>query len=438
MKSAKAFSPAGLCGLGVLLLISLLAVPTNAHDYLPGTAQTRPILLKGGDLYTVANGVLPKTDLLFDSGRITAIGPDLTPPDGAKVIDVTGRLIYPGLIAPNTSLGLTEIGAVRATNDQAEVGLDKGEIRAYVAYNPDSEIIPTVRSNGITTALVVPGGRLVMGRSSLINLDGWTVEDALVKPEIGLHLDWPRVAIDDGWWVEISAEEQKKNLAEEGARLRGIFDNARAYYLAKKADSTIPIDSRWEGFAPLFDHQTRLFIHADDYRQIEQAVAFARQYNVRMVLVGGREAWKATRLLLDNDIPVIVGPTHRLPMREDDDYDLGYKIPALLHDAGVPFCLASSEGASGVRNLPYQAGQAAAFGLPRDIALRALTLSTAEILGVADELGSLEIGKRATLVVAGGDLLDPLRAKVEMMFINGKPVDLTSKQTELYQKYRSR
>lgn len=277
-----------------------------------------------------------------------------------------------------------------------------------------------------------------MGRSSLLNLDGWTVEEALEQPEIGLHLAWPRVSIGDDWWDERPIEEKKKDQAEERARLRATFDDAKAYFNAKRANPALPADSRWEGFVPLFDGTFKLFVHADDYRQIEEAVAFSREYGFRIVLVGGREAYKAADLLVDNAIPVILGGTQRLPMREDDAYDLGYRVAALTHEAGIPFCISTGGGASGVRNLPMQAGHAVGFGLPSDIALRSITLSPAEILGVDRDLGSLEIGKKATLIVSKGDILDPLTAGVQLMFINGRPVDLSSKHTELYEKYRAR
>lgn len=439
MNCTDAYSPRCLRSSLLALAVAVLVIPVAlAHDYSPGPIQNHPVLLRNGNLYTISDGVLEKTDLLFENGRISAIGRELEAPENARVIDITGQQVYPGLIAPISSLGLVEIGAVRATLDIRERGLDNGELTAYRAYNPDSEIIPTVRANGVTTALIVPGGQLIMGRSSLMNLDGWTVEDALEKPVVGLHLDWPRASIISAWWMEESIEEQKEAQKKERARLRTVFDEARAYYVAKQADLNIPLDSRWEGFLPLFDGTMPLFVHADDYRQIDQAVAFVREYGFRMILVGGREAWKVASLLLENDIPVVFGPTLRLPMREDDDYDLGYKIPVLLHNAGVKFCLSTGGGASGVRNLPLQAGQAVAFGLPRDIALRAITLTTAEILGVDGDLGSLEVGKKATLVVSEGDLLDPLQARVRMEFIEGRPVDLSSKHTELYEKYRAR
>ncbi len=425
--------------LATALAISLfLAGSAYAHNVIPGPVQEQPILLTNGDLQTVSNGLLESTDILLEGGLIAEIGPKLTAPEDARVINISGRIVYPGLIAANTSLGLTEINAVRATSDLNERGLDNGEILAYNAYNWDSEIIPTVRSNGVTTALVVPGGRLIQGRSSLMNLDGWTAEDAVEQKSVGVHLSWPSVRIVDAWWMDKSAEEQKNDQAEEQARLRKIFDKARSYYNARQANPDLPADVRWEGLVPMFERRMPLIVAADDFRQIEQAVAFADEYDLRLIISGGREAYKAAEMLRSRRIPVIFGPVQRLPMRSDDDYDLEYKIPRLLHEAGVTFCFSSGHRSTSVRNLPLQAGQAVAFGLPYPVALRGLTLTTAEILGVADRLGSLEVGKKATLIVSEGDILDPLNHRVILEFIEGRQVDLDSKQKQLYEKYRAR
>jgi len=424
------------------IILTFLSTWVSAHDYVPGQKQTGPVMLRGGDLYTVSDGVKEQTDLLFENGRITQIGKNLTSPENTEVIDVTGKRVYPGLIAPYTSIGLIEIGEVRATNDISEVGSTNPDVQAHVAYNPDSEIIPSVRSNGITTALIVPGGGLVTGRSSLINLDGWTVEDAAEKLDVGLHIIWPQAAVIDAWWMEKSLEEQKKEMAENRKKIYQIFDDARAYYLARQANPNIKVDSRWEAMIPILTGERPVFIMANDYRQIEQAVSFAREYNLSLILAGGAEAWMLTDLLKENDIPVILKRTQSLPMREDDGYDLAYHLPALMAEAGIKFCLSTAGSGGGsatsVRNLPLQAGQATAFGLSRREALRAVTLSTAEILGVADDLGSLNVGKKATLVVSEGDILDPLTHNVVLEFIEGRRVDLDNKHKELNRKYRQK
>ncbi|MBI5266415.1 MAG: amidohydrolase family protein [candidate division Zixibacteria bacterium] len=424
-----------LTALTAWALVTAAVIGVSAHDLVPGKKQTAPVLLKGGDLYTVSHGVLAATDLIFENGRITSIGKGLSAPAGAQVVDVTGMNVYPGIIAANTTLGLIEIDQARATNDMSEVGSNNPDVAAHVAYNPDSEIPPTVRSLGITTALIVPQGGLMQGRSSLMNLDGWTKEDAAEKMIVGLHMNWPQAAIITAWWMDRSAEDQKKQMDENRRQLAQVFDNARAYAIAKKADPSMKIDSRWEAMLPVISGELPVFIGASDYRQIEQAVNFARAQKIKMILVGGAEAWKATRLLKENNIPVVLGPTNGMPFRADDSYDQAYKLAAQLDAAGIKWCMSPGGASWNARNLPFYAGFAAAFGLSKSAALRGITLSAAEILGVSEQIGSLDVGKKATLVVSKGDILDPITAQVTNMWIGGRAVDLDNKQTELYRKY---
>lgn len=422
------------------LLTAFLAAAASAHDQVPAKPQERPILLRGGDLYTVANGVMPATDLLFEGGVIRAIGPGLEAPAGAEVIEVAGQRVYPGLIAPQTTLGLIEIGSVRATRDDTEVGAITPEIAAHSAYNPDSELIPSVRAHGITTAQVVPQGELLAGRGFLTHLDGWTKEDSAVALVDGLTLRWPAVVVETGFRAEGSPEEQKKRRAEARRELRQAFADARAYHLAREAGLEVDHDARWEAMRPIWGGEMPLYVEADDYRQIVEAVEFTREQGLRMILVGGQDAHLATGLLAANDVPVILGTITSLPRRLDDDYDLPFKQPRLLEEAGVRFCFSHGAGGSSwdARNLPFQAGQAVAFGLSPESALRALTLGTAEILGVADRLGSLEVGKQATLFVSKGEVMDTLGQQVTRMFIRGREVDLDNRHKELYRKYQQR
>lgn len=419
------------------LIFTVAVLSVHAHDYVPGKRQETPILLRGGDLYTVSGGVLEGTDLLFENGRIAQIGKNISPPAGTETIDVSGKHVYPGLIAPNTTIGLTEIGAVDATKDISERGRNNANVQSHIAYNPDSEIIPVTRSNGITTALIVPGGSLIRGRSSLINLDGWTKEDAMEKMNLALHISWPRMSVSNAWWMEKSAEDQKKDNAENLEAVYKLFDQAKAYYTAKKADPTMDIDAKWEAMLPIFDKELPVFVGASDVRQIEMSIAFAKKQGIRIVIVGGREAWKVSDLLIENDIPVILSRTQASPMRRHYAYDFAYTLPKRLTDAGIKFCL-SYGSASNVRNLPFQAGQAVAYGLSKEDALRSITLSTAEILGVDKEIGSLEVGKKATLIVSDGDIMDFLTNNVILEFIEGRKVDLDDKHKELYRKYREK
>lgn len=418
----------------VLVTLALVAGPASAHIAVPAPQQSRPVLLKGGDLHTVSDGVLPATDLLFDDGRIVRIGKNLEAPAGAEIVDVSGKRVYPGLVACLTTLGLTEIGAVRATNDLTERGDVTPEVITYEAFNPDSELIPTVRSHGITTAQIIPIGSLVRGRSFITHLDGWTREDSAVKMLDGLHLNWPSVAVIDAWWMRQTPEEQKKRMAENRKRLREVFDHASAYSASKRAGRDIPIDLRWEAMLPLFDRSMPLYVSANDYRQIVEAVRFAAEYDLRLVIVGGRESDRAARLLRENQVPVIISSVLAHPMRADDPYDRAYRLAAALHAGGVKFAIAD-EGSWETRNLPFQAAQAAAFGLPKEEALRAITLSPAEILGISDREGSLGVGKDATLFVSDGDVMDFDGQAVSHMWIQGRPVDLDNKHKQLYRKY---
>jgi imidazolonepropionase-like amidohydrolase len=422
-----------------LLCSLLLPAAALAHDLVPGTAQSKPVLLRGGDLYTISQGVLSGTDLLFENGKITKLGKNLAAPAGADIVDVRGKRIYPGLIAPATVIGLRDIDMVRATLDDTEVGRIRPEISAHIAYNPDSELIPTVRNHGIAVAQIAPAGSMLRGRSFITNLDGWTKNDSAVRLVDGMFLAWPAVAAPEPAKPKEAKEgpSNKQKAEDERIELRRAFEDARAYGLAKKAGTNAGTDLRWEAMIPVLEKTQPLYVVANDARQIREAVDFAKSQNVRMILVGGAEAHRAAAQLAEAGIPVILREVLERPLRQDDAYDLAYRLPALLHAAGVKFCL-SNEGSWQVRNLPLQAGQAVAYGLPQDVALRAITLSTAEILGVDDELGSLDVGKRATLFVQDADPIDNFGAPVERMWIDGREVDLDDRQKRLWEKYRKK
>lgn len=396
-------------------------------------------LLSGGDLYTVSRGVLPATDLLIEDGRIAAIGTDLPVPDGAEVVDVRGKRVYPGLIAPFTTLGLIEIGAVRATDDRDEAGAVTPEVSAHVAYAPDSDLLPTVRSHGITTVQVVPTGSGIAGRSFVTHLAGWTKEDAGVAFDEGLVLSWPSVAIRTGWWIEVEPEKQRERIAENRDRIVEAFEAALAYHRAREAGLDVAHDPRWEAMRPAIAGDVPVYVRADDERQIVEVVGFALRFDLDLVLVGGAEADRVADLLVEHNVPVLLGSTTSLPTRADDPYDARFTLPAELERAGVRFALGHlTWGAWDVRNLPFQAGQAVGFGLDPDRALRALTLSTAEILGLDDRMGSLDVGKDATLFVSAGDVLDVVGQKVERMWIGGREIDLDDRHKRLYREYRQK
>lgn len=423
----------------VAAVIGGLAVSNavTAHDQIPGDQQKQPILLQNGTLHTVSQGTLRDTDLLFANGKITAIGEDLSAPDNANVIDISGQHVYPGVIALNTTLGLNEIAAVRATRDAKEVGEVTPEVAGHIAYNADSEVIPTVRYHGITHAQVVPEGDLVAGQSSLLQLDGWNWQDSLVSGELGVHVSWPRTYIVDTWWERRSPAEQREANAEALERLKRVFADAKAYYDAQQAGLNGEVDQRWEAMSGLFDGSKTLFVHAEDKRQLEQAMDLAQEYGFELVLMGARDAWRMKERLAETQTPVVFGSPYGLPARSDEAYDQAFRTPAELAAAGVNFAIAYP-GYWDVRNLPFAAGQSVAFGLSAEQALQAITLQPAKFLGVADQLGSLSVGKSASLSVSKGDLLDPIGQDLTHLFINGRAVELESRHTELYDKYQQK
>jgi imidazolonepropionase-like amidohydrolase len=415
----------------------LIGSAASAHDFVPGKPQDHPVALIGGRIFTVSGAVIENGTVLFDKGKIVAVGANVAIPANAEKIEVNGRFVYPGIIASNATTGLSEIDAVRATRDGSEVGDINPDARADVAYNPESEVIPTIRSNGVTVANVVPDGGILSGTSSLMMLDGWTREDCALKRSAGVHLNWPRMSVYHAWWMKDSDEDQRKAIDRSMNRIDDAFRSAREYALAKKAGTAKARDLRWESMVPVLDGAEPLFVHCDDYRQIEAAVDFCAKQNVKMVLVGGQDSWRMLALLKSRDVPVILTRVHLLPRRDDEAYDLPYHLPAILDSAGIRFAIADG-GAWQQRNVPFQAGTAVGFGLDRAHALRAITLSAAEILGAADRIGSLDVGKDATIVVSTGDILDPLTNRVSNEWIQGRAVDLRSKQTVLYEKYKEK
>jgi len=423
--------------LAFCILISTLVL---ANDLIPGKKQTKPIVIKGAKIFTVSGEVIDNGSILFDKGVITAIGESSLPaPESAEVIDVAGKHVYPGLIAAYSQLGLVEVGAVRATRDFAEVGSINPNARADIAYNPDSEVPPTVRSNGITTALIAPSSGLLSGTSSVLHLDGWNREDMTVLKDAGVHLNWPRMTVVNAWWVKESAEKQQEKISKNLKEIEEFFAEAKVYTKARQSNPNTKMDIRFEAMVPVIERKVPLIIRASEYKQIESAIDFCRRNDLKMILLDGADAWKLADLLKENDVPVIYQRTHSLPAREDEDFDMAFKTPLLLREAGVKFCISKTSGdVFDIRNLPFYAGTAAAHGLSKTDALKTITLWPAEILGIADKLGSLEVGKSATLIVCDGDIMDFQSSKVQMMFIDGRKVDLDDKHKRLYRKYKAR
>jgi len=423
-----------------LLFFSIINYSLSiASEPIPAKKQDHPIALVGGTIHPVSGSVIEQGMILFEHGKITNIGKNINLPPNTERIDVTGKHIYPGFINTVSQIGLQEIEAVRATLDFRETGRINPNVRTDIAVNPESELIPTTRANGVTIVHVVPYGELIAGRSSVMMLDGWTNEEMTLKTPAGLYVYWPSMTVSRSPIVQQSEEEQKKRIDKALNELRSAFADARAYVKAKNAEPTKhKSDVRWEAMSPLFDKKIPFIVAANDMKQIQSAVQFAKDENVRLIIHGGRDAWRVTELLKENNVAVIVGPIHDLPNRRWEDFDNPFTLPLKLYQAGILFSIAGDGGgAMYERNLAYQAATAAAYGLPKDEALKSITLNAAKLLGIDSQVGSLEVGKDATLIVTTGDPLE-IMSNVEMEFIQGKKIDLRSRHTQLWKKYEEK
>jgi imidazolonepropionase-like amidohydrolase len=422
-----------------LVLICAIAV-ARGSDTMPAAPQTKAIAIKGATIHPVTGPDIPSGTIVFENGKITAIGADAAIPANAEVIDGTGKHVYPGLINANTVLGLVEIGAVRATVDVEEAGALNPNVRSITSVNPDSELIPVARAAGVLTALSVPEGGIISGQSAVLRLDGWTPEEMTVLSPAAMHLRWPNLTIDRRPRARKTVKDQQKEMEKAQKQLRDAFQIARAYWQARKNPGPdFKSDLRWEALIPVFDGKLPLFVHASTLAQIQTALAWAKEMQLKIVLVDADDAWRLAPQLKEADVPVILGPTTSLPPRRDDDYDSAWTSAAKLQQAGIRFCIASNgrRAETNERNVGYEAGLAAGYGLPKEEALKGVTIYPAQILGVADRLGSLETGKAATLIVTNGDPLD-FPTQVEAAFIDGRKIDLSSRQTKLRDKYREK
>lgn len=415
-------------------VFSLLFTQLQAQ-FIPGAEQTKPIAITGATAHLGTGLAVENAVITFAEGKLTYVGPQAGAPSlaGHTVIDAKGKDIYPGFIAMDTRLGLVEIDAVRATDDMREVGYLNPNARSLIAFNTDSEIIPTVRNIGVLTAQVTPDGRGLAGQSSAMSMDGWNWEDAVVGMDEGMHLHWPSDFRMTGWWAAPGGMKKNEKYDEQVQSIQQYFEEAQAY-----AKTASPVDNpRFQSMKGVFAGSQTLYIHASFAREIEDAIAFAEHYKLKPVLVGGQDAYLLTDLLKEKGISVVVGPVHALPERGDDMVSQPFETPGQLHAAGIPIAF-SVGGAWEQRRLPLNAGHAVGFGLPYEEAVKGLTLTPATMLNIADRVGSLEKGKDATLFISKGDALDMRTNILEQAWIGGREVDLRSRQTELAKKYKEK
>jgi len=431
-------SSAALKFLGLALVT---ASTVSAHDNAPAPMPSQAIVFINAEIHPQSGPAITQGRLRFEAGKITAVGTSEVATTNAEVIDLAGRRVYPGMLSANSVIGLNEIESVRATIDLTETGGNAANIRAEVAVNPDSEYIPVARANGVLLALSRPNGPAgIVGTSALLQLEGWTVEDMQIDAPLALHVIWPTAP--PAW---LPAEAKDKAREASLAQLRALdsaINEAKAYAAAQAVRPAAVPDLRLAAMREFVAGKRPVMLHADSASAIGEALAFAAKHALKPIIAGGLEAWRVTDALRAADAPVIVGGTHLLPMRRFDAVDAAYANPAKLFAAGVRFAIAIPDDGfeahtSNMRNLPYHAATAVAYGLPAIEAMRAITLYPAQLLGVDARVGSLDVGKDATLFVANGDPLE-VATQVERAWIGGREIDLRSHHTRLYEKYRQR
>ncbi len=402
----------------------------------PAPAQSEAIAIMGATAHLGNGEVITNSLITFKDGKLDNVLDASTVRfnrnEYGKVIDATGKHVYPGFIAANTQIGLIEVAAVRATRDAQEIGYMNPHMRSIVAYSTDSKVTPTIRSNGILMAQIKPSGGRIDGQSTIVQLDAWNWEDAAYKMDEGIYLDYPSMF---RWSWRTRSLDKNKDYDKQIQEMRDYFTEAQAYAKNKKL---VAKNLKFDAMKGLFDGSKKLYVDVNMAKSISEAILLFKQFNITPVIVGGSESWMITDLLKKHNVPVILARTHDLPNHEDSDIDQPFKTPRQLEEAGVTWCMMHDDSPENVRNLPFQAGQAVGFGLGKEAALRSITLNVAKILGIDATTGSLEKGKDATLFISTGDALDIRGNNVETAFIQGREIDLNNKQKELYKKFKKK
>jgi imidazolonepropionase-like amidohydrolase len=428
-----------------IFLVTVLSGATffanSQANVLPAEKQKTPIVITNATVHTGTGTTMENATIVIENGKITAVGKNVSKPAGAQEIDAAGKHVYPGLVLPTSTLGLTEISAVRASNDSREIGDMNPNIRSIVAYNSDSKVINTLRSSGILAANVIPQGDFLAGTSSTVQLDAWNWEDAAVQMDGGMHLFMPslmprpnfgRFGGMGGPNAGGAPADPVKEGIEKLERLKSFFREAKAYKKGTTQDET---NLKYEAVQNLLAKKQKFYVHANTSKQMLVALDFVKEFGFDMVIVGGSESYQIADLLKKNNVSVILQQPHSLPTAEDDDVDQPYKTAAALQKAGVLFAISDDDSQTRGRNLAFNAGTAAAYGLSKEEALAAITSSAAKIMGVSDKIGSIEVGKDANIVISSGDILDMRTQNVTDAFIQGRKIDLNDKQKELNNRF---
>jgi imidazolonepropionase-like amidohydrolase len=429
-------------GATLVLAASTILVPCTlrAQERMTVPPQDRPVVLRGATIHTVTQGTITNGVIVFDRGKITAIGgPDVEIPRAAKVVELSGKHIYPGLVDAYSTVGITEIGAVDVSNDINEIGEFNPNVRAEVAVNAESRHIGTTRSAGVLVTFTTPEGGVISGLSSAMSLEGWTWEEMSMKGAAALNVKWPdpnerpRRGFG-GPGGRGAGGPPPKSYAEQVQQIKDWFGEARAYRDAVKSGQDVRTDSRYAAMIPALDGAIPVVVAAEGAAQINDAITWAKAEGIRMVIRGGRDALFVADRLKAEGVPVILTSTMAAPDREYEGYDGAYATPAKLHAAGVKFAIAGGSGGLYSYRLPWEAGVAVAFGLPEEEALKAVTINAAEFMGVADKVGSLEVGKEATLLITTGTPLD-MTSDIVQSYIQGREINMMDIHKLFFQKY---
>lgn len=414
-----------------LILALSFSVPGRSQQT-PAPTQSETISITGATLHLGDGQVVENGTITFREGTITALGAGL--PGEGRVIDASGKHVYPGFIAPGKSLGLVEINAVRASDDEDEIGTMIPHVRSIIAYNAESQVVESMRPNGVLLGQITPQGGRISGTSSIVQFDAWNWEDAIVKEDDGIHLHWPSAFRQGRWWQgEPRGYRPNDEYQSQQEEVLAFVRNARAYGTGA-GEAVNPAFAAMQG---LFSGKRTLYVYADGEREIIDAVSSLKDAGIeKLVLVGGYQAYKITDLLKQHQVPVLVNYTHTLPVLHDDDYDLPYRLPKLLADAGLLVGIQNAEASNfQTRNLPFYAGQVVGHGMDREQALQLISGNTAKILGIGDRYGTLATGKSATLFISEGDALDMRGNRLTHAFIDGRELSLETHQTELWKRY---
>jgi imidazolonepropionase-like amidohydrolase len=428
-------------------LVLLLSSGAFAQSTIPNsTGRKVTTAIRNATIVPVSGPAIANGTIVFANGVITAVGANVSVPAGATVIDGTGLFVYPGMIDSGTNVGLVEMDSVPGTVDTAELGDFNPNAQAAVAINPHSEVVPVTRVNGVTHVLSVPEGGIISGQSALVQLAGWTPPEMVVKTPTAMHIRFPRLRSGSPFAPppadEEAEKEQRKAYSRSVDQLRDVLRDAQAYAKAAAARANdrnvrrFDRDLMLEALVPVVEGRVPVVMHANLLRDIKAALEFADEFRLKVILAGAHDVARVVDDLKRRNIPVILGPILSLPQREDDPYDLLFTNAKTLHDAGIPFAIQTAD-AHNARNLPYHAASCAAFGLPKDVALKSVTLYPAQIWGVADRLGSLDVGKSASLIMTDGDPLE-IRTNVKRVFIAGEEIPMDSRHTLLYEKFSNR